>query len=311
MNKQHSSGLLGGIWARAMQRWFALYHLLVAAWAEYEHDRANYLAAAMIYYALVSLVPLLVLMLSALGLLLRYSPLAAEWQQQVLGRVEASFGPELSATIEQSLISFQQGSIVASVVGVVVLLFTASVLFRHLRLSFRALWKYAPVNVSGSVRVVVQTTLRERIVSFVMVLVGGVLLVAALILAATTRWLNTLFNDLPLIDLTTAWLLAELSPLLLVALTFALLFTFLPPARLGWRDIWLATLFCTLGWGIASKLFELYGVFFGGSTSAYGVLGALLVAMLWMNIVSQLLFFGGELCKVVATQQEGSANERE
>ena len=82
--------------------------LLQEAWTEYERDRANYLATAMIYYALISLVPLLVVLLSALGLLLTYSTIAAELQQRMLSYVESALGAGLRETIEDSLISFRQ-----------------------------------------------------------------------------------------------------------------------------------------------------------------------------------------------------------
>ena len=285
--------------------------LLQEAWTEYERDRANYLATAMIYYALISLVPLLVVLLSALGLLLTYSPIAAELQQRMLSYVESALGAGLRETIEDSLISFRQGSIIASIVGLVGLLLTASVLFSHLRLSFRALWKFAPVRVSGSVRMVVQTTLRERVAAFLMVFLGGLLLLVALILVAATRWLNARIINVPLLNHAVGWLLAELSPLVLVAFTFAVLFMFLPPTRLGWRDIRLATLLCTLGWAVAIRVFGLYSLFFGNTHGAYGAIGALLVAMLLMNVMSQLLFFGGELCKVIATQQAGTTEAQE
>jgi membrane protein len=299
-----ASGLVGQFAPRLR----ALVSLLRTAWTEYEHDRAIYLAAAMIYYALISLIPVLVLSLSALGLLLTHWSLAAEVQQHILNYVESTFGAELRQTIEESLMSFKQSSLIAAIVGLIGLVFTASVLFRHLRLSFRALWKYAPVRVSGSVRVVVQATLRERVVAFVMVFLGGVLFLIALVLEELTRWLDAQVSAWPLLYQTTGWLLAELSPLLLAAITFASLFKFLPPARLGWRDIRLATVLCAVGWGVATKVLSLYGLFFGGSPSAYGAIGGLLVAMLWMNVMSQMLFIGGELCKVVATQAAGTVD---
>lgn len=311
MNEQRLDRLQSDPLGRLPPRLQSFLRLLQAAWTEYERDRANYLAAAMIYYALISLVPLLVVLLSALGLLLTYSTIAAELQQRMLSYVESTLGTGLRETIEDSLINFRQGSTIASIVGLVGLLLTASVLFSHLRLSFRALWKFAPVRVSGSVRVVVETTLRERVAAFLMVFLGGFLLLVALVLVATTRWLNAQIVNLPLLNHAVGWLLAELSPLVLVAITFAALFMFLPPMRLGWRDIRLATLLCTLGWGVAVRVFGLYTLIFGSTHGAYGAIGALLVAMLLMNVMSQLLFFGGELCKVVAAQSSETAAAQE
>jgi len=274
--------------------------LLRAAWVEYEHDRARYLAVAMIYYALVSLVPLLLLLLAALGLLLRFSPIVAEIEQQMLVGIEASFGPDLAATITRLLTNLQQGSIVATVISLGGLLLAGSVLFKHLRLSFRAIWKSDPL-VSGPVRVVVWATILERVIAFVMVLSGGGLLLAALVLIAATQWLSRLLGGVPLVGQATGWPLTAASSLILAAITFASMFKVLPPVRIRWRDVWLATLLCAVAWVVASELLTFYAVFFGDSRNAYGALGAVLAFMLWLNIVSQVLFFGAELCKVVAT----------
>jgi uncharacterized BrkB/YihY/UPF0761 family membrane protein len=96
--------------------------LLRKAVSEYQRDYAHYFAVAMIYYALVSLVPLILLLLAALGLLLRMSDHAIALERQVLGTVEASFGADLRATIEQLLQHLQQGSVLASAVSLIGLL---------------------------------------------------------------------------------------------------------------------------------------------------------------------------------------------
>lgn len=255
----------------------------------------------MIYYALVSLVPLLLLLLAALGLMLRFSPIAAEAQQQMLLAIEGSFGPDLAVTITGLLTGLEQGSIVATVISLGGLLLAASVLFKHLRLSFRAIWKYEPPLVSGSVRVVVWATILERVIAFVMVLGGGGLLLAALVLIAATQWLSRRLGSVPLIGQAVGWPLTAVSSLILAAITFGAMFKVLPPAPIRWRDVWLASLLAAVSWVIASELLTLYPVFFGDSRSAYGALGAVLAFMLWLNIVSQVLFFGAELCKVTAT----------
>jgi uncharacterized BrkB/YihY/UPF0761 family membrane protein len=194
--------------------------LLRAAWVEYERDRARYLAAAMIYYALVSLVPLLLLLLAALGLLLRFSEIAAAAEHQMLGVIEARFGPELPATIRAALDTLQRESIAATAISLAGLFFTASVLFRHLRMSFRAIWKYEPPLVSGSVRAVVRATALEQALALAMVLGGGGLLLAALALIGLTQWLG---SALPLLA-RTGWVLTAVSSSILAAIAFAAMF---------------------------------------------------------------------------------------
>jgi membrane protein len=282
-----------------VQRGHGFVRLLGAAWVEYERDRAGYLAVAMIYYAIVSMIPLLLLLLAALGLLLRFSATAADAQQQTLLGIEASFGAELRATITRLLNGLAQGSIIATVISLGGLFLAASVLFRHLRLSFRAIWNYEPPLVSGPIRVVVWTTILERVIAFVMVLAGGGLLLIALVLITAIQWLDRLLSDVPLVSHRTEWLLTAVSSLIIATITFACLFRVLPPIAIRWRHVWLAALLCAVSWVVASELLALYGVFFGNSRNAYGALGALLAVMLWMNIVSKVLFFGAELCKVV------------
>jgi membrane protein len=298
-----------GAVGRTLGHVHAFVDLLRAAWVEYEHDRARYLAVAMVYYALMSLVPLLLLLLAALGLLLRFSAAAAEAQGQMLDVVTAHFGPELSVTITGLLDTLQRESIVTTVVSLTGLLLTASVLFKHLRLTFRAIWKYDPPLVSGPVRVVVWATILDRVVAFVMVLGGGALLLAALGVIAATQWLDRVLARVPLLGPNSGWLLATASSLGLAAVTFAGLFRFLPPVPMRWRHVRLAALLCGAAWVVASELLALFTGFLGGSRSTSGALGVLAV-MLWMNTGSQVLFFGAELCKVVATQEGGPPQNR-
>ena len=297
--KQPHATLPAGFLRQAARSGQALFSLLRAAWGEYERDYARYLAGAMVYYALVSLIPLLLLLLSALGLLLRFSDLAAEAQQYVLRSVEGRFGAELRTTIEPLLNSLQQQSIIATVISVITLLVTASVLFRQLRLSFRSIWKQPPPLVSGSIWHIIRSSLREQVIAYVMVLGGGFLLVVALTLISAGWWLNSQITNLSLLNRLSAWLLTTISPFALTAFTFALLFRFLPPVRVRWRDVWLAAVLCGAAYLIAGEVLTLYGAFFNSNRSAYGVIGGLLVVMLWMNIVGQVLFFGAELCRVV------------
>ncbi len=263
---------------------------------------------AMVYYALVSLVPLLLLLLATLGLLLRVSEMAAATEQQVLRTIETSIGPGTADTIGALLVRLQEGSVVAMGAGVVGLLITGSALFRHLRLGFRALWKHDPPLAAGSVRGAVRDTLIEHATAFLMLLTAGVMLALTLGLIAVVHWLSARFDGLPRFTDTAGWLLALPVSLGLATLTFALLFKYLPPVPLRWRQVGLASVLCGIAWVVGADLMALYASF--GDRNPYGAIGGLFVVMLWMNFVSQVLFLGGVLCKVVATTQATSATIR-
>ena len=282
-----------------MQSTRALATLLRDAWREYERDYARYFAGAMVYYALVSLIPILLLILATLGLLLRASAAAATAEQQVLQAVEAGFGPETKVVINDLLERLQAGSIIAMAVSVVGLLITAAAFFKHLRISFRALWKQEAPLASGSVRGAVRETLAEQTKAFIMVLTTGLLLVLTLGFIAVAHWLSGLFNAVPRLSDAVGWLVALFISFILATLTFGLLFMFLPPSPLPWRQVRLASVVCGVAWIIGAELLALYASF--GETNPYGAIGGVFVIMLWMNYVIQMLFYGAEICKVITT----------
>src|SRR5215831_18869641 len=128
------------MWARNSHQRGGVTSLLRAAWEEYERDRARYFASAMVYFALMSLVPILLLLLAAIGWTLRFSGAAAGLEGQVLTIVETNLGEQFRGFIEALLTQLQHESLIATVAGVVGLAYTASKLFRHLRMTFRAIW---------------------------------------------------------------------------------------------------------------------------------------------------------------------------
>jgi len=285
--------------------------LLRSAWVEYERDRARYLAVAMIYYAGVSLIPLLVLLFSILGLFVQFSPAAVQAERDLIQTIESHVGPEGLVAVQSLLDTVHQESRIGMLIGLVGIALTGAVLFKQLRQAFRAVWRYEPVLTSGSVGTVVRTTLFEQAIAFVMVLGGGVLLLAGLVLVASTRWIHRLLDelvgDLPLISQAAGWLVTASGALTLAIVTFWPLFKFLPPVKIQWRDAWPATLLSAIVWVLAVEFLALYGAWFGNS--ATGAIGGLFVALIWMKTVSQVLFFGAELCKVQHQQQAPSSDD--
>jgi membrane protein len=224
----------------------------------------------MVYYALMSAVPLLVLLLAILGLMLRFSDAAAAAEQQVLLTVEANLGTQLRQATEQLFEQLQRESMLAATISAVGLLLTASALFRHLRLSFRAIWKQTPPLVAGRARAVIRAASLEYAVASLMVLFGGVLLVLALALVSITQWLSDLVVAIPGVRRAPAWVLALPSSAIIVGLTFAFLLKVLPPIRLRWRHVRLATIVCTLSWIAGAELVVMFGALYRRSPSALG-----------------------------------------
>ena len=283
-----------------------IFSVLRFTWQEYERDYARYFAGAMVYYALVSLVPLILLVLGALGLLLRQSELAATAEAQVLQTVETSLGAPMRAALGGVLRGLERGSTIAVAVSLIGLLLTGAKLFHHLRMTFRAIW-HAPPLVSGPARSALRATLFETLFAFLLLLVTSSLLLIGLLLMAALQWLHARAWSLPFLRQPLAWLLATAGPLLFTPLTFALLFKALPPVRLRWREVWPASALCALAWLAGAEILGSYSAYAGKTLGAYGAIGGLLILMLWINVTSQMLFFGAELCKVTSERRRGDA----
>lgn len=273
-------------------------NLLRAAASEYVRDYAHYFAGAMVYYALLSLVPLLVLLMAALGWLLQLSPLVANLEHQLLSTVEVTFGADLRAAAEQVSEHLQRGSILATLIGVVGLLLTSSALFGHLRMTFRAIWKQAPPLASGSLLRALRMKLTERAIAFGIMFGGGALLLALLAIIGTLQWLAALPGELTILGDTLGWLLPLLGSLVVAPLTFALLLRALPPERLSWSDVRLAAILSGLTWIFGAEVLSVYAAHAARKWSAYGAIGGIFIVMLWMHAMSKVLFFGAELSKV-------------
>ena len=93
----------------------------------------------------------------------------------------------------------------------------------------------------------------------------------------------------------------------MVTLTFVMLYRFLPPVKLRWRHIWKVSVGCACAWMVAAEILAFYGVVVAENFGAWGAIGGLLVIMLWMNVVSQILFYGAEVCKVLTSGETSRA----
>lgn len=298
MEARHSSLVV-----QSPSGWF---QLLRAAWQEYERDYARYYAMAMVFYALIALVPLLLLLLGSLGLLLQHSETVATRAQQLLNAVEAGFGSDVRDTVERLSEQLQHGSLAATILSFAGLLLTGSKLFHHLRMTFRAVWKHESPLVAGPFRMVIWESLKEKSKAFLALMASGVVLILAFMLDSVLNWIALRTTRMPWIGEPAGVLLATALLLVLAPLTFALLFRYMPPVKQEWRHVWLASVLCGVVWLLGFELVALYGANFGRQFGAYGALGGVLVAMLWMNVIAQVMFIGAELCKVTAERERAN-----
>jgi len=297
--------------SRIPRRLRRLLDLLRSTRAEYERDQARYFAVAMVYYAFISLEPLLFLVAMSLGLMLHFPRVAAVVEEHILRFVETNFGNDLARSVDQRLDSLQQISVIATFLSLAGLVVGASVLFHELRVSFQNIWKHQEPRESGPLPLVyVKRTFRDHVRAFIVMAAAGLLLIAAFALFAAVQWLSGLFGNAAIAHNPTGSIFALLGSFIVFTLTFAFLFKFLPPVQLRWRHVWLAAVLCATAWIVSTEILALYGAYFG-SLSLPGALGALLAMTVWLNLVSQVVFYGAELCKVVASRDRQFVRRRD
>lgn len=266
--------------------------LLKETFDEWNEDKASRLAAALAYYTVFSLAPLLIIAIAIAGSIFGEEAARGEIVGQIQGLVGKS-GAEVIETAIKNANQPQTGTI-ASIISIIALLFGATGVFSQLRDALNTIWEVQPKPGRP-----VKGFIRQNILSFTMVLGIGFLLLVSLIISAVLAAINTYFSNLlPGFDV--VWQIANfIIAFGITTLLFAMIFKFLPDVKITWGDV-------LIGAAITSLLFSigrfLLGVYLGNGSfgSTYGAAGSLVVILAWVYYAAQILFFGAEFTQVYA-----------
>jgi len=272
----------------------ALVELLKDAYNEWSEDNAPRLGAALAYYTVFSVTPLIILSIAVVGLAFGEEAARGQVITQIRGLVGEPVASAVQAMIAQA--RSKSSGILATVVGVGTLLFGASGVFTELQASMNTIWDAPPKPWRG-----VWGLIKDRFFSFTMVLGTGFLLLVSLVVSAVIAAASAYFQHL----LPTAFSQAAVyavdlgSSLAVITVLFAVIFKMLPEVSIRWGDVW-AGAFLTAVLFTIGKFF--IGLYLGRSsvTSMYGAAGSLIVLLLWVYYSAQILFFGAEFTQVYA-----------
>lgn len=271
-----------------------LWHLIKEAAADWSHDRAPRLGAALAYYTVFSLVPFLVVVIALIGLVLGQE--AA--QSAILSHIATLVGNQSAAAIKDMIQRADQPStgLVATGLAVVTLLFGASGVFGQLQDALNTVWGVEPKEGRG-----VWGFIKDRFLSFVAVLGTGFLLLVSLILSSALAAFGKWFSGLLPLPEALLHLFNFVLSFVVVTGLFALIFKVLPDAKVAWRDVWVGAL-------LTAALFTIgkyaLGLYLGKSNvaSAYGAAGSLVLILLWVYYSAQILLYGAEFTQVYANR---------
>jgi membrane protein len=258
---------------------------------EWTQDQVPLYAAALAYYTVFSLAPLLLIAIAIAGAI--FGEEAA--QGQIVGQIQGLVGRDGAEAIQTMLQNAQRpgsGGTIASIVGVVTLLFGASGVFGQLQQALNAIWNVKPKPERGW-----KNFIQSRFLSFAMVLVIGFLLLVSLILSAILAAISNVFGSMMPEFIAVGQGLNFFISFAVITLLFASIYKFLPDVQVPWKNLWIGAAATALLFNIGRYLIGLY-LGNSGIGSTYGAAGSFVVLLVWVFYSAQIILFGAEFTQV-------------
>jgi membrane protein len=263
---------------------------------EFLEDKAPQLGAALAYYTVFSLAPLILVLLAIIGIIFRHDP-AGAWEK-ITQQMSYFLDPNAVQVVQNiaQQASKPGKSTLATIMGVALALFGASGVFGQLQDALNTIWDVKAKPARG-----IWGFLRTRFLSFAMV--GGIcfLLLVSLTLESLLKAFSHYVQSVLPGGLVLAMSVYIVFDFAVIVLLFAMIFKFLPDAEIQWRDVWIGAVITAILFGIGKWLLGLY-LGSGAAGSAYGPASSLITLLLWIYYSSQILLFGAEFTQVYAAR---------
>jgi membrane protein len=268
------------------------------AWLE---DRAPSMSAALAFYAILSLIPVLIVATAVAGM--------GFWQKmaetEALRQIQSVLGETSARVLQAAILSANQPALgaVAGAIGIGTILISASGAFLELQDALNKIWRVERKSES-----ILLDAIKQRFLSFSLVLGTGFLLLLSLIssaaLGTVKRFMGQVFSW-PVFFLQSVDFVLSIA---VISLLLAMIFKLLPDTKIAWKDVWIGAVIASILFTIGKALI---GSYLGGSAagSTYGVVSAPLVVLVWIYCSAQIFLFGAEITHAYANKH-GSRVER-
>jgi len=276
--------------------------LFKQTWKEFGDDKAQRLGAALAYYTVFSIAPLLLIAVAIAGLAFGHQAAQGAIEQQLAG----TLGQSTARAVNQMILaaSKPKSGALATIIGVVTLLFGAAGVFGQLQDALDTIWNVEKPKTTGFMGLV-----KDRFLSMAMVFGIGFLLLVTLVIDTVISAMGKTFGPhIPGGEAVLQIVQLVISFGLVTAL-FALTFRYLPHIRVAWKDVWPGAAFTSILFVLGK--FGL-GLYIGKAAvgSAYGAAGSLVIILIWVYWSAQILFFGAEFTQVYARSHGSMAGDR-
>jgi len=273
-------------------------------WSE---DDASSLAAAVAYYLALSLFPMLLLLTSAFGLILQFTQIGRDSQDQLLETVAKHGSPVIEQQVGQVLEQLKSQSLVGGPFGILTAILAAIAVFAQLDRGFDRVWRIQTIR-GQSLKTTILGVVRHRLLAFSMLLGLGGMLVALFVAGMVFTQIRTFAGStLPSLSVFFNW-----TQVVFVvsanAILFGMVYKWLPKKRVEWSDALRGGLLVAVIWELGRVIlgFFLIGMRY---TSAYGVIGSFIAILLWCYYGMSIIFFGAEYVQVLQRRRLTEATE--
>lgn len=264
--------------------------ILGAAGKNWLDSQAFIYAAALAFFTVFSIAPIMVVVVTVVGLLLGKRSVQGELFEQL----EGTLGPEAAGVVQTAVINSQidQSGIWPALIGVVATVVGATTVFAQMQRSLNQIWDVAPRPSRSGMWIY----LKARLLSLTIILAIGFVLLVSLLLSVALRAVMAFAEEwLPV----PAWAMVGMElmlSLVVVTLLFAAMFKILPDVVLSWRDVLLGAFITSVLFTLGRSLIAMY-LANTATASAYGAAGSLALLLLWVNYSSLILLFGASFTR--------------
>lgn len=265
-----------------LRHWLSI---LGAAGQYWVQSQAFIYAAALAFFTVFSIAPILVVVVTVVGLVIGRSAV----QGQLFEQLEGTIGPEAAGVVQTAVINSQidQSGIWPALIGIVATMIGATTVFAQMQRSLNDIWDVVPRPSRSSLWVF----LKSRLLSLTIILAIGFILLVSLLLSVALRSVMAFAEEwLPV----PGWAMVGTElflSLFVVTFLFAAMFKILPDVVLSWRDVLLGAFITAVLFTVGRSLISIY-LAYTATASAYGAAGSLALLLLWVNYSSMILLFG-------------------
>ena len=266
-------------------------NLIIASFKAFMEDRALTMSAALAYYTVFAMAPLLIMLISLASLFYGEDAINRKLFQEINGLVGNQVALQIQDIIRR--ISLQKNSAFAVILGVITLFIGATGVFIEMQDSLNQIWQVKAKPEKGWKKMLI-----NRVLSFSMVISLGFLLIASLIIngliLTLSDQLSQYFPDLTILVIN---IFNVGLTFIIISVLFSVIFKFLPDVEIGWKDVRVGAFFTVTLFIVGKFIIGLY-IEKVAPGSAYGAAGSIIIILVWVYYTSAILYFGAEFTQV-------------